>query len=413
MYALSPRALFLILVFSLCNLGFGIDALPLQPPEASIAGSALASATAPLARGMIPPEGISILFWIDRLSAEAFGAFPYAVRLPGVLFSLCATVITARGAAHFFGERAGMWAGVMMAASLFLGVFGKSATDGPLWMLLSAVALIAFARQRYRLAYACVALCGVAFGLWGMAFPVLAMLIALIFTGDVARLFHIRLGQGAIIIVLLLLPWFAAMHHLLGNNFLPAIMSRIIAEGTNSFPYQTEWYFVFIAFLALVFPWTGALLQAIYEGTHEEGDRGHELMFFVAWLLAAGIFLLLSPSHPIPHILLAAPPAFILIGAYVANREENYADRFGSWSLGNGYFFLLAGLGFSVGTLGIASVADVGFAVGVALLILGILISITLYVWHRLIAAMWLTVASGLFITFMLFTMILPQVASK
>jgi 4-amino-4-deoxy-L-arabinose transferase-like glycosyltransferase len=254
--------------------------------------------------------------------AAANPIWPY--RLPSLLGALLAVFATRRLGALLFSAEVGLWAGLLLAASLLLGFEARLAkTDAALLgATTAAIALLAeaaFAPERFRLRHALSFWAALGAGIL-IKGPITPMVVAFplaasFWQGRAAQPWRaLRPAWGLPLLLLLVLPWFAAIGiatH--GQFFAQAVggdLGRKLAGGDDAHgaPFGTYLGLVFLTF----FPGSLLLIPAMRTAFREA--RHPAFAFLLAWLVPSWLIFELVPTK-LPHYVLPLYPALALLCA--------------------------------------------------------------------------------------------------
>ena len=271
-------------------------------------------------------------------------------RLPSLAGAIGAVLLTYWTALAFVSRRAALMAGLMMAASILLGVEARLATTDAMLLLTILAAMGAMARaylgdarQRHGglAAFALPAIfwTALAAGIL-LKGPVILMFVGLTIAALAAVdrslrwLKALRPFPGAILMLVLVLPWFVAILGRAGNAFVADslgqdLLSKIFSSQ-ESHGAPPGYYFV----LFWVTFWPGAALAAlcvpaIWASRREKGAR-----FLLAWLLPGWIAFEMVVTK-LPHYVLPLYPAVAILIAGVVDphvlARQRWLARSAAW----------------------------------------------------------------------------------
>lgn len=271
-------------------------------------------------------------------------------RMPSLVGAVGAVLLTYWTALAFVSRRAAVLAGLMLACSILLGVEARLAkTDAAL--LFTIIAAYG-AMGRVYLGLEKPATSGIdawklpAIFWTAMAVgilikgPLIVMFVGLtivslaIYDRSARWLMGLRPVAGAIWMIVLVLPWFAAILGKAGEAFIAGSVSEDLLSKVFSIQEAhggpPGYYFL----LFWVTFWPGAALAAmaaptVWASRHEKGAR-----FLLAWIVPSWIVFELVLTK-LPHYVLPAYPAIAILIAGVVNRHvlarQRWLTRGASW----------------------------------------------------------------------------------
>ncbi|MGZ4811729.1 MAG: ArnT family glycosyltransferase [Terriglobales bacterium] len=283
-----------------------------------------------------------IHYWMVALDYKIFGQTEFATRLPVALAMIGLTLMAFEFARRFFGERAGLYAGLVTATSVGMFMFTRIMIPEAIYALEFTAIFYVFLRgwtgslpSRFA-AYSVAVLTACAVltrGLIGVVFPVATILGFLILTRGWKRWRELRPFSSALIFLVIAVPW-----HLIAELRAPGFLwSYFINEhfkraiGTrwppdyDATPLPIWW----AAHLAWFFPWSVFLPLAIkqipsvrtwFKQTSVEAQA--RLLLFAWFAVVFGFFSLVVGSRMEYYSFGAWPAATILIGLGIARAEE-------------------------------------------------------------------------------------------
>src|ERR1700736_310204 len=160
-------------------------------------------------------EKAPLPYWLVAFCYRIFGVNESAARLPMALSVLLLGVLGVVWGRRAFGERAGIYAGLMVYTSAGVFLFTRVLIPDVLLSLLIAASLYFFLTAlessgqawRWYAAYACMALGVLTKGLIALAFPGGAAFLYLAVTGVWRRWREFRLASGLVLFLLIAAPW--------------------------------------------------------------------------------------------------------------------------------------------------------------------------------------------------------------
>ena len=263
-------------------------------------------------------EKAPLPYWMVAICYRIFGVNEFASRLPMALSVLLLGVLAVVWGRRAFGERAGIYAGLMVYTSAGVFLFTRVLIPDVLLSLLIAASLYFFltalepdARTwRWYAGYACVALGVLTKGLIALAFPGGAAILYLAVTGEWRRWREFRLASGLALFLLIAAPWhiLAGLRNTGGqtghgffwfyfvNEHFLRFLGRRYPRDYNKLPWALYWSL----HLVWLFPWSfylpAAIRTAIDErrGQRSGGFAGRTRL--LSWTLAGLILVFFAIS---------------------------------------------------------------------------------------------------------------------
>lgn len=233
-------------------------------------------------QGQAYRSGPPLLFWLAALSFEIFGVNAVACKLPSLLFSVLAIYSTVRLGALLYNETVGRLAGVILASAFAFLLTGND-TDIDALLIGSVVfatsQLFIFVTDENRLsaqAHLVVAGAGMALGLAagglvGVALPLLAVFLYLIYRLEWRRIFDPFWLMLPIFVLLFASPLIYAYHAQFGLNepmdFILWLQNAEVSAQEKPFGggFQ-DVFFYYYTWLWAFLPWTVLVLWAVFSG---------------------------------------------------------------------------------------------------------------------------------------------------
>ena len=320
-------------------------------------------------------EKAPLMYWAVATSYEIFGVHDWSTRLPlmlGVLALLLATYVLG---ARAYGERGGLYSAVVLATCLGPYIFTRFQIPDivvGLWMALSALFFLLSLEQERPSRWVCwgfAATCALNVltkSLIGLVFPLGAILLYLVITGNLRHILKLRLFSSTLVFLLIAAPWhiLAALHnpsqgavkgflwfYFVNEQFLRYVNKRV-PPGYDTVPLFIFWGLT-ILWLA---PWTVFLPQSLKQIPRRLRElRGlltaeqRASLFFLIWAFVIVGFFSFSTRQEY-YTIPAVPALALLIGGWLAREayvaEESRAGRISSWVL-----FAIVLAGSAVGTV--------------------------------------------------------------
>ncbi|MGQ9778957.1 MAG: ArnT family glycosyltransferase [Bacillota bacterium] len=281
-----------------------------------------------------------LTFWLMTLSYRLFGVNEFAVRFFSALLGLAGLLLLYAMIRRTHGHRIALSAAFILGTCLeypFLAMGGV--TDMPLtfFTILTFYGLWrAYLREEpwfYLLAALGAALATLTKGPIGVLLPggtfVLLVATELLFRRRAGRkIFRLPFLLAFLLYVLLVLPWYLAMWHRFGQEFLAqnfgyhmfTRFTRAIESHGGPF-----YYYLLLIFVALL-PWSAGLIGGIRETIARKTEPTNLLLLF--WLGFYLLFFSISRTKLPNYLLPALPPAAVCTALWWEKfREKQHAGR--------------------------------------------------------------------------------------
>ena len=347
---LVASCIFLPLVVSPPHLMDDVDAV-----QAQVARNMLESGDWVTARldGVPYLEKSPLIYWIMAASFKLLGVHDWSARLPLALINIALCWITAGFGRWAFGQRAGIYAGIILATCVGMFLFTRILIPDAALTLTIAVALWAFLRLQEGLAaeargwffllYASLG-CGLLLkGLIAAIFPLFIIVIYLVVTrqlGSREVWRNLRPFRGLLVVLLVAAPWHLmavlrnpphfdwTMHSAAGeyhgffwfyflNEHVFRFLNMRYPRDYNTVPRAWFWLLHF----AWLFPWSATLVTAL-RCDYRPGDRaGKTRLLALIWTGFVLLFFTLSTTQEY-YSLPLYPALALLIGSDLAAREN-------------------------------------------------------------------------------------------
>ncbi|MBZ5630428.1 MAG: glycosyltransferase family 39 protein [Acidobacteriia bacterium] len=287
-----------------------------------------------------------IHYWMVALDYKIFGPTEFAVRLPVALAMIGLTLMAFEFGRRFFGDRAGLYAGLATATSLGMFMFTRIMIPEAIYALEFTAIFYLFLRawtaqtgtrspRLYYWGIAVLTACAVLTrGLIGVVFPVGTIVAFIILTRGWSRWRELHLVSSILIFLAIAVPW-----HLIAEWRAPGFLwSYFINEhvkralGTrwppdyDATPLPIWW----AAHLAWFFPWSLFLPLAIKQfpaprtwWKHSCAEVVEARLLLFVWFAVVFVFFSLVVGSRMEYYAFGAWPAItILLGLGIARAEE-------------------------------------------------------------------------------------------
>jgi len=319
-------------------------------------------------------EKAPLMYWGVAASYELFGVKDWSTRLPLIL-GVLALLLTVYGLSkHAYGERAGFYSAVVLATSLGPYLFTRFQIPDiivGLWLTLSAFFFLLSLEQEKPPRWVCwgfAATCALNVltkSLIGLVFPLGAIFLYLLLTGNLRHILKLRLLSSTLVFLSIAAPWhiLAALRNpsqgavrgflwfYFVNEQLLRYVGKRVPAGYDTVPLLIFWGLT-ILWLA---PWMVFLPQSIKQVPLRMREFRSQLsssqrasLFFLIWALVIVGFFSFSTRQEY-YTIPAVPALALLIGGWLAKEaaspeSESRAGRISSWVL-----FAIVALGSVIG----------------------------------------------------------------
>lgn len=259
--------------------------------------------------------------WAAALSMKLLGPTETAARLPSAAAALATCFFIAGAGARLFGPRAGLSAGLVLASSLGMAVYGRAAIVDSVFTLTLTLGLGSYAlyathrRSTLRLA--------LSFGFLGAAVlakgPV-GLMVPLIIIGA----FHVLHGRSwlpkpapaavaAISLLVVAAPWYIAVLRDQGWEFVEVFFFHHNLDRffTTVHRHPGPFYYYLPILIAALFPWSVLLPISLTRACIRGDPRRH---FLALWVGIPLVFFSLAGSKLPGYLIPVLPPCALLIG---------------------------------------------------------------------------------------------------
>jgi 4-amino-4-deoxy-L-arabinose transferase-like glycosyltransferase len=300
-------------------------------------------------------EKAPLMYWGLAASYEVFGISDWSTRLPLVLGVLALVLATYGLGSYAYGERAGFLSGMVLVTSIGPYIFTRFLIPDVLvglWLTISYYFFLRALEEEtpsrlacWGFAVAC-ALNVLTKGLIGLVFPIGAIGLYLLLTGNLRLLTKLRIFSSLLIFFIVAAPWhvLAAIRNppagrargflwfYFVNEHIMRFLNKRVPPGYDTVP-----LFLFWAFLVLwLVPWAFFLPQALrsvplrWQRLRAVMDRRTRanLLFFL-WALVILLFFSFSTRQEY-YTIPALPGVALLAGAWLAREsapDANESDR--------------------------------------------------------------------------------------
>jgi 4-amino-4-deoxy-L-arabinose transferase-like glycosyltransferase len=293
-------------------------------------------------------EKAPLLYWGMAASFKVFGVSDWAARLPLIFGLLALLLVTYSLGRRTMGERAGLWAAIVLAVSIGPYLFTRILIPDMLVALWLAWGMDFFLRTLEeeppsRLSCwgfaAAAALNVLTKGLIGIVFPVAIAGLYLILTGNVKHLRRMRVLSSTLVLLLIAAPWHIAAglanpaagqsrgffwFYFVNEHFLRYIGKRI-PHDYDTVPLLVFWGLMFL----WLFPWSAFLLQSVAKVPHRWREirtamdrRQRAMLLFAIWAAVTLLFFSLSTRQEY-YVIPALPALALMIGGWLQQEADS------------------------------------------------------------------------------------------
>jgi 4-amino-4-deoxy-L-arabinose transferase-like glycosyltransferase len=296
-------------------------------------------------------EKAPLPYWAVAGSYLLFGVTDWSTRLPLMLAILVLLLVTCKLGKDAYGQKGGFYSAVVLATALGPYIFTRfqipDAIVG-LWLTLAAYFFLRSLNEEppsritcWGFAAAC-AMNVLTKGLIGLIFPVTAIALYLILTGNLRHLLKLRLVSSTLVFLLLAAPWhiLAAVRnpsqgavrgflwfYFVNEHFLRYVNKRV-PPGYDTVPLLIFWGLL----LVWLIPWIVFLPQALREIPMKRAElrsgldgRRRASLFFSLWVLTIVGFFSFSTRQEY-YTIPAVPAMALLLGGWLAKESESPVD---------------------------------------------------------------------------------------
>lgn len=328
----SPqRAIPILIALSFITMVLFIGSTPLFDPDEPVYGETAKEMLlynnwlSPRIYGQFWYDKPPMFYWLSAISYTLFGISEFTSRLPSALLGMATVLLVYMQGRKFLSDRAAFFSALITTTSLGIFYIAKAAvTDMALIFSLSAALLFLY-NKRYYWAYA---FCGIALlvkGPIGYAFPFLIFLFYLIGTRKWYLLKEMKLCSGIALAFLVGLPWYIAMYHFHGDDFLQTFIGfhNVTRFTEPEHPGQNSYIRYIPILLLAMFPWTGTLLASLARSFTRKKES---LLYLHIWAWFIFLFFSFSKTQLITYI----APMFIPIALILGHELDALAEMKGA-----------------------------------------------------------------------------------
>jgi 4-amino-4-deoxy-L-arabinose transferase-like glycosyltransferase len=308
-------------------------------------------------------EKAPLMYWGVAASYEVLGVTEWSTRLPLALGVLALLLVTYAAGKRAYGERGGLYSGVVLATCLGPYIFTRFQIPDiivGLWLALSAYFFLLSLDQEQPSRWACwgfAATCALSVltkSLIGLVFPLTTVFLYLLVTANLRHILKLRVFSSVLVFLAIAAPWhiLAAVRnpgqgavrgflwfYFVNEQFLRYIGKRV-PPGYDTVPLLIFWGLT----LLWLAPWIIFLPQSLKQvplrlrelkAALTVGQRAS--LFFLIWALVVVGFFTFSTRQEY-YTIPAVPALALLVGGWLAKEaaspeKESRASRISSWVL--------------------------------------------------------------------------------
>jgi 4-amino-4-deoxy-L-arabinose transferase-like glycosyltransferase len=267
----------------------------------------------------------ALFYWLTGASLWAFGPTAWAARLPSVAGALFSIGMTSWWVRKAWNPGAARWVTTLMGSTLFFVAVGRyvvidmlltASLTGALSWLGIVLADPPGTKRRVWPIHVCMAVGALAKGPVAIVVVAGVAVVAALFERRPRLLLRLHPFRGALILLALAGPWYAAAYHadpayirtfLWEHNF-----ARYAVPGALA--HQQPWYFYLIALPVVLLPWSITLPAALARAWHTPSAGVRHAL---AWTTVVIGFFSFSQTKIPTYVLAAFPPLLAMAAAYI------------------------------------------------------------------------------------------------
>jgi len=415
-------AFFLLLVISI-NILWGIGSVPLLDPDEPV--------YAETAREMIEfndylSPRIFNEYWYDKppmyywLVAGAFkitGVSDFSARLPSGILGIATVFMLYLFLKRLSSEDTAFWSAMVLGTCVEFFYLGKAAVTDMTLLFFMTGALLCFLNRKYWVMYIFMGLATLTKGPIGIVFPGAIIFLYLLAMQQLGELKRMHIGWGVLIYLVVASPWYYLMYSVHGQVFIDTFFgfNNITRFTTPEHPSRVVWYYYIPVLVLGLFPWTGLFLSSLKASYTESSGNDFDLMIFMnIWWIFVFIFFTISKTKLVSYIFPLFPPIAIIIGWNISRLiNERYRKTETFIGVSSILMFLLLACGWVYGGTFFPELMTAGRVLGGITALFAIAIGMALLKYKDVKLAVLCHVLAGTVTMFVVFSFILPQLASR
>jgi 4-amino-4-deoxy-L-arabinose transferase-like glycosyltransferase len=265
--------------------------------------------------------------WMNALTFSLFGVGEWQARLWTGVCGMVGVVMTAWAGRVVFSPRVGLFAGLVLASSLFWLAAGQinsldMSLAGMMTVCLAGVLLAqrdaASAGQRRAwmlVAWVAMALAVLAKGLVGVVLPGAVLVLYSAVARDWSIWTRVHMGKGLLLFVAVAAPWFILVAQRNPEQphffFIHEHFDRFLSPGHKR---EGAWYYFIVLLLPGLLPWLGLLPHSLAAGARRVPGHFQPRLLLLIWAAFILVFFSMSSSK-LPGYIVPVFPALALLTA--------------------------------------------------------------------------------------------------
>ncbi|WP_300757572.1 glycosyltransferase family 39 protein [Janthinobacterium sp.] len=273
--------------------------------------------------------------WMNALTFATFGLGEWQARLWTGLCGILGVCMTALAGKKVFGPRVGLYAGLVLASSLFWLASGQinsldMSLSGMMTIVLASLliaqrdgATAAEQRNWMLVCWAGMALAVLAKGLIGIVLPGAVLVLYTVFSRDWRIWTRLHLVKGFIVFFAIATPWFVLVG--LRNPeqphffFIHEHLERFLKKGHQR---EGAWYYFLVLLIPGILPWIGVLPQSIAAAFKRQDGAFQPRLMVLIWAVFIFFFFSYSTSKLPGYIVPVFPALALLIALYLESASR-------------------------------------------------------------------------------------------
>ncbi|TDO94809.1 4-amino-4-deoxy-L-arabinose transferase-like glycosyltransferase [Halanaerobium saccharolyticum] len=262
-------------------------------------------------------------FWFLILTKKIFGEYSASAMVsPSIISAIIIILLTFYFARSFLEEKYAFLAGIILATTVLFFSLSIFVRMDLLMMVFITAALFTFFKAYqnqkdylYFLTYLFIGFATAIKGPAGFLIPLITILGFLIWDNKLEKLKEIKLVQGLIIFLSVILLWLIPAFIFGGKEYIyELLVLQTFGRAVNSFAHSEPFYYYFTTLPLTLLPWTFLLISSFFYIIKYYRNINPELKFILSWffwpLLLFSIFsgklvFYLLPIYPAASILIA------------------------------------------------------------------------------------------------------------
>jgi len=265
--------------------------------------------------------------WMNALTFAAFGFGDWQARLWTGLCGILGVGLTAYAGRKTFGPRVGLYAGLVLASSLFWLASGQinSLDMGLSGMMTVTLASLLIAqrdeataserRNWMLLCWAGMALAVLAKGLIGLVLPGSVLILYSLLARDWRIWSRLHLVKGMLVFFAIAAPWFVLVAMRNPEQpyffFVHEHFQRFLMKGHKR---EGAWYYFVLLLIPGIMPWLGVLPQSLAAACKRQAGAFQPRLMLLTWAVFIFLFFSYSTSK-LPGYIVPVFPALALLTA--------------------------------------------------------------------------------------------------